>query len=47
MRPIKDLSSEHLQDKESSVDLAYILPNETEDSPIDLLIGNDYYLDIV
>ena len=36
-----------LEDLINSVDLADTLPSEWETSTIELLIGNDYYLDIV
>lgn len=40
-------SSKNLEHLVSSLDLADSIPNEFESSSIELLIGNDYYLDIV
>ena len=46
-RPLKHLWSDHVQDIVGSVDLADVIPTESNSAPIELLIGNDYYLDIV
>lgn len=47
-RPVKDLlESERVHDIIDSVQLADSLPTEDEMSPIEFLIGNDYYLDFV
>ncbi|MCG8044652.1 MAG: DUF1759 domain-containing protein [Candidatus Thiodiazotropha endolucinida] len=46
-RPLKDLSSDSVKDLVSSVELADVIPKESETSPIELLIGNDYYLDFI
>lgn len=46
-RPLKDLSSDSVKDIVSSVKLADVIPRENETSPIELLIGNDYYLDFI
>ncbi|XP_053382198.1 uncharacterized protein LOC128549498 [Mercenaria mercenaria] len=46
-RPIKDLESEKVQDIVNSVQLADTLPTQNEKNTIDVLIGNDYYLDFI
>jgi len=37
----------HLEHLVKSVDLADTIPRENESSSVELLIGNDYYLDVV
>jgi hypothetical protein len=46
-RPIDELSCDKVNEILSSVQLADDLPRESEISPIEVLIGNDYYLDFV
>ena len=41
------LSSEHLEHLVNSVELADSIPSENESSTIELLIGNDVYLDLI
>ena len=40
-------SSEYLDHLIKSLDLADTIPLETESSQVELLVGNDYYLDII
>ena len=44
---MKFCSSENIQHLVSSLDLADSIPSESEASSVELLIGNDYYLDIL
>ena len=44
---MKIRSSENLEHLVSSLDLADTIPRESESSSVELLIGNDYYLDII
>lgn len=44
---MKLCSSENMQHLVSSLDLADSIPTESEPSTVELLIGNDYYLDIL
>ena len=46
-KPLITLQSERVQDILGSVQLADDIPTKSESAPIELLIGNDYYLDIV
>ena len=46
-RFIKLHSSEDFNNLTSSLDLADTIPTENETSSVELLIGNDYYLDII
>ena len=46
-RPSKDLYIDSVKDIVSSVELADVIPRENETSPIELLIGNHYYLDFI
>ena len=41
------LSSEHLEHLVKSVELADSIPSENESSTTELLIGNDFYLDLI
>ena len=41
------LSSEHLEHLVKSVELADSIPSENESSTTELLIGNDFYLDVI
>ena len=41
------LSSEHLEHLVKSVELAISIPSENEYSTVELLIGNDFYLDLI
>ncbi len=45
--PVKDLQSDTVQDIVRTVELADTIPTENETAPIELLIGNDYYMDLV
>lgn len=46
-KAMKFCSSENLEHLISSLDLADSIPKESESSSVELLIGNDYYLDII
>ncbi|MCG8033321.1 MAG: DUF1759 domain-containing protein, partial [Candidatus Thiodiazotropha taylori] len=46
-KTMKVNSSENFEHLVSSLDLADNIPNECESSSVELLVGNDYYLDIV
>lgn len=46
-KAMKIRSSENLEHLVSSLDLADTIPRESESSSVELLIGNDYYLDII
>ena len=46
-RPLKDLSSDSVKDIIPSVELVDVIPKENETTPVELLIGNDYYLDFI
>ena len=46
-RPLKNLSSDSVKDIVSSIELADVILRENETSPIELLIGNNYYLDFI
>jgi len=45
--PVSVLENEHLKHIVGSVDLADTLPKENEPSSIEMLVGNDFYLDLV
>ena len=44
---MKLYSSKSIDHLVKSLDMANSIPSETESSTVDLLIGNDYYLDII
>jgi hypothetical protein len=46
-RPVKALRKEQVKHILESVDLADTLPTDKESSSIEMLIGNDYYLDFI
>ena len=46
-KAFKFRSSENLDHLVQSLDMADSIPSETESSTVELLLGNDYYLDII
>lgn len=44
---MKFYPTENLEHLVKSLDMAHTIPTESESSSVELLIGNDYYLDII